>query len=98
MRRCWSTTGPFGVVGLETALGVVLKALYHSGEISLSRVLELLTTGPARVFSLPGGTLAPGAIADVTIIDPERPWKVDPYQFHSRAITLHFVTGAFAAQ
>jgi dihydroorotase len=81
---------PFGVVGLETALGVALKALYHSGVISLARVLELLTTGPARVFSLPGGTLVPGAIADVTIIDPERPWTVDPYQFHSKSHNTPF--------
>src|SRR4029453_2528437 len=58
---------PFGVVGLETALGVALKALYHSGVISLSRLIELLTVGPARAFSLAAGTLAPGAIADVTI-------------------------------
>ena len=81
---------PFGVVGLETALGVALKALYHTGVISLARIIELLTTGPASVFSLPGGTLAPGAVADVTIIDPERPWKVDPYQFHSKSHNTPF--------
>ena len=81
---------PFGVVGLETALGVALKALYHSGVVSLSRVIELLTIGPARVFSLPTGTLRPGVMADVTIIDPERPWKVDPYQFHSKSHNTPF--------
>jgi dihydroorotase len=81
---------PFGVVGLETALGVALKALYHSGVISLSRLIELLTVGPARAFSLAGGTLAPGAIADVTIIDPERPWKVDPHLFHSKSHNTPF--------
>ncbi|HEV8483398.1 MAG TPA: dihydroorotase [Blastocatellia bacterium] len=81
---------PFGVVGLETALGVALKALYHSGVISLSRLIELLTVGPARAFSLAGGTLAPGAIADVTIIDTERPWKVDPHLFHSKSHNTPF--------
>ena len=81
---------PFGVVGLETALGIALKSLYHSGLISLARVVELLAIGPARVFSLPRGTLAPGQVADVTIFDPQREWKVDPYLFHSRSRNTPF--------
>jgi dihydroorotase len=81
---------PFGIVGLETALGVALKVLYHSGVVELSRLVELLSTGPAGVFSLPCGTLAPGLIADVTVFDPELQWKVDPYQFHSRSRNTPF--------
>src|SRR4030095_4431431 len=65
---------PFRVVGLETALGVALTALFHSGAVALPRVIEMFTTGPARAFAIPGGTLAPGSPADVTIFDPNREW------------------------
>src|SRR5262249_58225164 len=58
---------PFGVIGLETALGVALTALHHSGVVGLSRIVEMLTIGPARAFSVPGGTLSVGSAADVTI-------------------------------
>src|SRR6185503_18775599 len=72
---------PFGVVGLETALGVALMVLYHSGSIPLARIIEMMTFGPARAFSLPGGTLTKGASADITVFDPDREWTVDPKKF-----------------
>ena len=75
---------PNGVVGLETTLGVVLTDLVAAGKLSPSRAVEAMTSGPARIFGLPHGSLAPGAAADVTIIDPERKWKVDPLKFRSR--------------
>jgi dihydroorotase len=75
---------PFGVVGLETALGVVVTVL-HSGGIPISRIIEIMTIGPARAFSLPGGTLAKGATADITVFDPDREWTVDPKRFKSRS-------------
>ncbi len=50
---------PFGIIGLETALGLSLEKLYHSGKITLMRLVELFTTGPARILSLDRGTLAP---------------------------------------
>ena len=73
-----------GIVGLETSLALTL-ALVRSGELPLSRAVERLTVGPARAFGLPAGTLAPGAVADVIVIDSEREWKVDPQRFHSRS-------------
>jgi dihydroorotase len=76
---------PFGVVGLETALGVALTVLHHSAEVSLARIIEMLTIGPARAFSLPGGTLVAGSLADVTVFDPEREWTVDALRFKSKS-------------
>jgi dihydroorotase len=81
---------PFGVIGLETALGVVLTSLYHTGVVELSRVIEMLTSGPARVFSLPGGTLKPGSPADLTLLDPESEWTVIPAEFKSRSRNTPF--------
>jgi dihydroorotase len=81
---------PFGVVGLETALGVALTVLFHSGAVALARVIELFTTGPAGAFAIPGGTLAPGSPADVTIFDPNREWTVDPHRFKSKSRNTPF--------
>lgn len=81
---------PFGVVGLETALGTVLEVLYHSGKVPLRRVVEMLTNGAAKVFSLSRGTLAKGAAADITIFDPNRQWTVDPLQFQSKSRNTPF--------
>jgi len=76
---------PFGVIGLETALGVALGALYHTNRVGLSRIIEMLTVGPARAFSLSRGTLKEGAAADITVFDPEREWIVDPKDFKSKS-------------
>jgi dihydroorotase len=73
---------PFGIVGLETALPLTL-ALVEDGVMSLEAAVAKLTTEPARVFGLKGGTLAPGADADVVIVDPQRSWEVNPAGFHS---------------
>ena len=81
---------PSGVIGLETALGVALTVLVHSGEVPLARVLEMLTTGPARAFGLAGGTLAEGSPADVTIFDLDREWTVDPLSFKSKSRNTPF--------
>ncbi|MFY9557653.1 MAG: dihydroorotase [Blastocatellia bacterium] len=81
---------PSGVVGLETALGVALGVLLSNG-IPLARIVEMLTIGPARVFSLPGGTLAEGSNADVAVFDPEREWTVDPQIFKSKSRNTPFV-------
>ncbi len=74
---------PFGIVGLETALGVVLSELVHTGMLDLPTLVQRMSCGPARALGLPGGTLAPGAPADVTVFDPEQTWKVDPTRFTS---------------
>ena len=66
---------PFGITGLETGVGLALTELVHKGVISLERLVEMCATNPARIFRLEGrGTLKPGSIADVTLIDPEMKW------------------------
>jgi dihydroorotase len=72
----------FGVVGLETALGVVL-GLVEQGVLSLERALEAMSTAPARILGLPGGRLVKGGPADVTVIDPGLAWRVEPKEFYS---------------
>jgi dihydroorotase len=62
---------PFGIVGLETCVPLVFDRLVHGGKIAVSRAIELLAANPARVFRLPGGTLAEGGVADITVIDPD---------------------------
>jgi dihydroorotase len=81
---------PFGVVGLETALAVVLTELYHKNSIPLIRIVEMLTAGPGRAFSLSRGTLAEGAVADITVFDPDREWEVDPRRFKSKSRNTPF--------
>jgi dihydroorotase len=75
---------PNGIVGLETALGVNCTWLLHRGVLSLSQMVDAMSCKPARVFHLPGGTLAPGAIGDVSVFDPNRSWVVDPRAFRSK--------------
>jgi dihydroorotase len=81
---------PFGVIGFETALGLALDRLVHTGLISLPRLVELLTVNPARVVGLDRGTLQVGAVADVTVFDPERRWSYDVNQSYSRSRNTPF--------
>jgi dihydroorotase len=83
------TDAPFGIVGLETMLGLVL-ALVDEGALPLMTALRALTVGPATALGLAGGRLADGAAADVTLIDPERRWVVDPTAFRSRSRNTPF--------
>jgi dihydroorotase len=76
---------PFGLMGMETAFGVLNMTLIRPGILSLSRVIGKLTVGPARVLKLNKGTLGEGADADITILDPERVWTVDVENFFSRS-------------
>lgn len=75
---------PFGIVGLETALAVVMTRLVAPGVLDLATLVDRMSCAPARIFGLPGGTLAPGTPADVTVIDPARRWTVDPGLFRSK--------------
>jgi dihydroorotase len=69
---------PFGILGLETELGLFLDILVHKrGVISLPRLIEMYTVNPARLLGLDSGTLAPGAPGDVTVLDPDLEWRVD---------------------
>jgi dihydroorotase len=81
---------PFGVVGLETALGVVVTQLYHASSIPLARIVEMLTAGPRRAFSLERGTLEEGAVANITVFDPDGEWVVDPRSFRSKSRNTPF--------
>jgi dihydroorotase len=80
----------FGVVGLETAVSLCLDRLVRPGSLSLAQLVGLLSAGPARVLSLPGGSLAPGAPADLTLLDLERRVKVDPARFESKGRSTPF--------
>src|SRR5579859_6218134 len=76
----------FGITGLETALALAITKLHREAKIPLTRIVELFTSGPARVFDLPGrGSLAKGSHADVTIFDPRKRWTFD--SAHSRSLS-----------
>jgi len=74
---------PFGVIGLETAVSLALDRLVRPGMISIGRMVELMSVNPARILGVPGGTLKPGAPADITVLDLEREFSVEPARFHS---------------
>ena len=76
---------PFGILGLETALGLALEHLVHTGKISLTRLVALFTTGPAGVLHLDRGTLRVGAPADVTIFSTDLQWTYDVNQSFSKS-------------
>ncbi len=81
---------PFGIVGLETTVSVLLDRLVREGIISLERLIELLSTNPAKILSLPGGTLKEGSVADITVIDPQREHTIDPKKFYSKGRSTPF--------
>lgn len=72
-----------GIVGLETLLPLSLE-LYHNGSLGLLQVIRALSQRPAEILRLPGGRLKPGAPADLTIFDLDRPWRIDVAAFHSK--------------
>jgi dihydroorotase len=81
---------PNGIVGLETALGVILTRVVAEGVIDLPTMIERMSCQPARAFGLPGGSLAVGGPADVTVFDPEEQWTVDPTTFRSKSRNTPF--------
>ncbi|MDE3019987.1 MAG: dihydroorotase, partial [Nitrospirota bacterium] len=80
---------PFGIVGLETALPLTL-ALVEEGLLSLEQAVAKLTTEPAKAFSLAKGSLAPGADADLVLVDQQQSWEVDPSRFRSKSKNTPF--------
>jgi len=76
---------PFGIIGLETAIGVAMETLVHPGKIGLMRLVELFTTGPAKILGLDRGTLRAGAPADVTIFSTDREWTYDVNKSFSKS-------------
>jgi dihydroorotase len=73
-----------GIIGLETAVGLSLE-LVRAGVLSLGQLITRLSTNPARILGVPGGTLQEGAQADITVLDLERRWTVDVEQFKSKS-------------
>jgi dihydroorotase len=80
----------FGIVGLETAVALCLDRLVGEGILELPRLVHLLSAGPAAVLGLPGGTLAAGSPADVTVLDLQRRQTVDPARFQSKGRNTPF--------
>jgi dihydroorotase len=81
---------PFGIVGLETAIPLTLDRLLHSGLVRLPRIVELLSVNPAQVLRVPGGSLAEGSPADITILAPEMKVRIDARSFRSRSKNTPF--------
>jgi dihydroorotase len=81
---------PFGIVGLETAVSICLDRLVHEGVIGLPRLVELLSVGPASVLRLKKGSLRQGADADITVLDLERRFVIDPGTFASKSVNTPF--------
>jgi dihydroorotase len=81
---------PFGILGLETAIGLAVTRLIVPGRIGWPRLIEAMSTLPARILGLSRGTLRPGAAADITIIDPDLSWRVDVRQFRSKSVNSPF--------
>jgi dihydroorotase len=81
---------PFGIVGLETALGLVVTKLIKPGHLDWSTAIQKMTINPARILGISKGTLSIGADADITIIDPAVRWKVNPAQFLSKSTNTPF--------
>jgi dihydroorotase len=81
---------PNGIIGLETALGLAIDQLVAPGLLTLPELLARMSTEPARIFNLPGGTLAVGAPADVVVFDPGAKWMVEPERFFSKSRNTPF--------
>jgi dihydroorotase len=81
---------PFGVIGLETAVGVTYTIMVRRHHLPLAAWVERWTTGPARILGRPAPTLAPGAVADVTLLDLDHEWMVDPAAFATQSRNTPF--------
>jgi dihydroorotase len=86
---------PFGIVGLETAVPIALDRLVHTGYIGYARLVELMSTNPARILRVPGGTLEEGAPADITILAPDLQVTIDRAQLRSKSKNTPFHGWAF---
>ena len=76
---------PFGMLGLETSLGLVVTHLVKPGILTLSQMVEKMSLAPAKILGVPGGTLTIGQPADITVFDPDAEWTVDVDKFYSKS-------------
>jgi dihydroorotase len=81
---------PNGIIGLETLLPVCVHALIEPGHLTWPQLIEKLTVNPARVLGIDRGTFKPGAVADVTVLNPSAEWTIDPQQFRSKSRNCPF--------
>jgi dihydroorotase len=81
---------PFGIIGLECALPLYVKALIEPGHIGWMKLIEMMTIKAAQIVKLPKGTLAEGADADVAIIDPHLSWKIEVANFAGKSRNCPF--------
>lgn len=81
---------PNGLVGLETALGLVWTVLVHGGVLSPGQAVAKMSINPARILGIEKGPLAAGAVADITVLDPDCQWVVDPSKFYSKGRNTPF--------
>ncbi|MDY4884045.1 MAG: amidohydrolase family protein, partial [Anaerovibrio sp.] len=82
---------PSGFPGLETAVGVLMTDLVHTGKLDVAMMIEKMTAAPARIFGINAGSLAEGMPADITVIDPELEWTVDDKKFYTKGSHSPFV-------
>ena len=81
---------PFGILGLETAVGLAVTRLVEPGRIGWPRLVEAMSTRPAEILGINRGSLRPGAVADITLIDPAMLWRVDAARFASKSVNSPF--------
>jgi dihydroorotase len=81
---------PFGIIGLETAIALSLDRLFHTGKANLSQFVSWFTVNPARILRLPGGTLATGSPADLTLFSLDAEWIYDVNKSPSKSRNTPF--------
>jgi len=81
---------PFGILGLETAVGLSVTRLVNSGRIGWPRLIEAMSTLPAKILGINRGTLRPGSVADITLINPNLSWTVDVHSSRSKSVNSPF--------
>jgi dihydroorotase len=86
-----------GAIGLETMLSAGLR-LIHNGELSFTQLIRAMSTKPAELLGLPGGTLRPGAVADIIVIDADVPWVLDPADLKSQCKNTPFDEARFTGR
>ena len=81
---------PFGIVGLETCVSICFDRLVHPGVITIARLIELISTNPAKILGVAAGTLTEGAVADISVLAPDLQVVVDPASFKSKSRNTPF--------
>jgi dihydroorotase len=81
---------PMGILGLECALALYVKALVEPGHVDWMRLIDLMSTRPAKIVKLDRGNLKNGAVADLTVIDPQKTWTIDVQKFQSKSRNCPF--------